>query len=289
MHIPVLLKEAIENLNPQPNQNFVDCTIGGGGHSTAILERIKPEGKVLGIDLNKEAIEKLKDIKNLILVNDNFVNLKSIAENNNFHPINGILLDLGFSSDLLEASGRGFSFLKDEPLDMRFDVRSDLTAEKVVNQYSEEDLIKIFKEYGEEKFSRRIARQIVNEKQPIKTTAQLVEIIKRAVPSFYQHLRIHFATRIFQALRIEVNDELNNLREVLAQAEEILEPEGRIAVISFHSLEDRIVKRFFKGSEALKIITKKPIIADDYEIEKNPRSRSAKLRIAEKINFILNN
>lgn len=285
MHIPVLLKEVIGNLNPRPNQNFVDCTIGCGGHSKAILEKIKPNGRILGIDLNREAIENLKDLNNLILIQDNFANLKSIIENNNFHLINGILLDLGLSSDLLENSGRGFSFLKDEPLDMRFDVRNDLTAEKIINQYNEEDLIKIFKEYGEERFSKRIAREIIKErkKNDIKTTLQLVGIIKRAVPSFYQHLRIHFATRVFQALRIEVNDELNNLEKVLAQAEEILEPGGRIAVISFHSLEDRIVKRFFKGSKSLKIITKKPIAPALEEVQKNFRARSAKLRVAEKL------
>lgn len=285
MHKPVLLKEVIDYLNPQPNQNFIDCTIGGGGHSKVILEKIKPSGKILGIDLNREALENLKDLNNLILIQDNFSNLKSIVEKNNFYPVNGILLDLGFSSDLLENSGRGFSFLRDEPLDMRFGLRNDLTVEKIINQYQEEDLIKIFKEYGEERFSKRIAEEIIKErkKNNIKTTLQLVEIIKRVVPSYYQHSRIHFATRIFQALRIEVNNELNNLKKVLPKAIEILQPKGRIVVISFHSLEDRIVKRFFKEKKDLKILTKKPITPSLEEIQENPRSRSAKLRAAEKI------
>ena len=314
MHKPVLLKEIIEYLNPRANQNFIDCTLGGGGHSLAILKKIEPEGKVLGIDLDKEAIKRLQGIKNLILVQENFANLKLIAEKNNFFPVNpvrkggssnstalsknkesqgtglsngvnGILLDLGLSSDLLEKSGRGFSFLRDEPLDMRFDLNDDLTAEKIINSYEEEELAEIFEKYGEERFSKRIAGKIIESRKTdfIKTTNQLVEVIKKAVPFRFQHSRIHFATRVFQALRIAVNDELGVLRKVLPQAIEILAPEGRLAVISFHSLEDRIVKRFFKEKSGLKIITKKPIRPSLEEVEENARSRSAKLRVAEKL------
>ncbi len=300
MHISVLLEEIIKYLNPQANQNFIDCTLGGGGHSLAILGKILPNGKLLGIDCYSEAIgafrQKIQDkefisgeigrIKNnVILVQDNFLNLKQIVEKNKFYFVKGILFDIGLSSDLLEKSGRGFSFLRDELLDMRFDLNNDFTAAEIVNRYKENDLIGILREYGEEKFARRIAQEIIKERktQFIRTTKQLVEIIKKAVPLRLHHSKIHFATRVFQALRIETNDELNNLKKVLPQAVEILEPKGRVAVISFHSLEDRIVKRFFKERDDLKILTKKPLAPTMEEIEINPRSRSAKLRVAEKL------
>jgi len=294
MHIPVLPKEVIEYLDPKPNENFIDCTIGEGGHTTAILERNKPKGKVLGIEIDPELYQKLKsrmaEIRNskletrnrLILVNDSYVNLAETVRKQRFKPVSGILFDLGFSSWHLEESGRGFSFEKNEPLDMRYNPENPLTAEKIVNNWSEREIEKILREYGEERFTKRIAREIIQERKikPIKTTFQLVETIKKSTPIWYHHRRIHPATRTFQALRIAVNDELNNLKKALPQAVEILEKDGRLAVISFHSLEDRIVKNFFR--ENLKILTKKPIRPSLEEIEINPRSRSAKLRVGQK-------
>lgn len=291
VHQPVLLKEVLEYLSPKPGENFVDCTVGGGGHTAAILKKNRPKGKVLGIDHDEEILKKLKVNGRLILVCDNFVNLKNIVKEYNFKPVHGILLDLGLSSWHLEKSGRGFSFQKDEPLLMNYESEIKnkiLTAREIVNNWPEEELVKIFREYGEERFARRIANQILKTRtvEPIKTTFQLVNIIKRVIPPKYRYSRIHFATRTFQALRIAVNRELENLKKVLPQALELLEKEGRLVVISFHSLEDRIVKNFMRGSakeEHLKILTKKPIISSEEEIKLNPRSRSAKLRAAIKI------
>jgi len=287
MHIPVLQKEVIKYLDPKPNENFIDCTVGEAGHSLAILENNVPKGKVLGIDWDKNQISKLKQTERLILISDNFSNLKEIVKKEKFNSVSGILLDLGMSSGHLEESGRGFSFLKKEPLDMRYDLENPLTAEKILNYWSESEIERILKEYGEEKFSRQIAREIVEQRKfrPIKNTVQIIEILKKVIPFKYQHQRIHFATRTFQALRIAVNSELNNLKQVLPQAVEILSPGGRLVVISFHSLEDRIVKNFLKErseTEELKILTKKPIGPGQKEIKINPRSRSAKLRAAIK-------
>ena len=293
-HIPVLPKEVIEYLDPKPNENFIDCTIGEGGHTTAILERNKPKGKVLGIEIDPELYQKLKsrmaEIRNskletrnrLILVNDSYVNLAETVRKQRFKPVSGILFDLGFSSWHLEESGRGFSFEKNEPLDMRYNPENPLTAEKIVNNWPEREVEKILREYGEERFTKRIAREIIQERKikPIKTTFQLVETIKKSTPIWYHHRRIHPATRTFQALRIAVNDELKNLENALPQALEILEKDGRLAAISFHSLEDRIVKNFFR--ENLKILTKKPIRPSLAEIKLNPRSRPAKLRVGQK-------
>lgn len=283
IHIPVLQKEVLQYLDPKPNENFIDATIDGGGHTAAILGKIKPNGKVLGIEIDPEIYQKLKskNLDRLVLTNDSYVNLKSILEKKNFRPVNGILFDLGMSSWHLEESGRGFTFMKDEPLDMRYSLENNLTAEKIINNYSQEEIEKILKEYGEERFARRIAKRIIKER-PIKTTLRLVEIIKRVVPG---RTKINPATRTFQALRIAVNDELNNLRKVLPQTIEVLAPEGKIVIISFHSLEDRIVKNFFREEAKkgpLKILTKKPIRPSKEEIKINPRSRSAKLRAAVK-------
>jgi len=275
IHNPVLQKEVLKYLDPKANENFIDCTINGGGHALAVLERIKPEGKVLGIDLDKKVIDQLGSKDNLILVCDNFVNLKKIVKELEFKP-DGILFDLGMSSWHLDQSGKGFSFLKDEPLDMRYSEQTDLTAEKIVNEYSLKELEKIIKEYGEERFARRIAKKIVDKrkKKRIKTTLELSEAIK------FKQKRIHFATRTFQALRIAVNDELNILAKTIPQAIDILVPGARLAVISFHSLEDRIVKNLFKSlsSEEFEILTNKPIKPSLEEITSNHRSRSAKLR-----------
>ncbi len=282
-HIPVLLKEVLDSLNPKPGQNFIDCTIGFAGHAIPILEKVAPMGKVLGIELDKEVFKKLKFQDNIILVRGNYADLKQIVKENNFYPINGILFDLGMSSWQIEKKGRGFSFQKDEPLDMRVD-NGQLTAEGIINQWPEKELIRVFQEYGEERYAGRIAKIIcqIRQTRPIKTTKQLVDLIIKIVP----RTRIHPATRIFQALRITVNDELNNLKKSLPQALEILEKNGRLAIISFHSLEDRIIKNFFKQEAKevnLKILTKKPVRPTDNEVNLNPRSRSAKLRVAVKL------
>ncbi len=292
MHIPVLEKETLEALDPQPNENFIDATIGQAGHSLKILEKSGPNGKLLGIDQTPEQIEiareKIKDFENRIILEcGNFSNLKEIAEKNNFGPVNGILFDLGFSSWHVDESGKGFSFQKDEPLLMNYG-QEGLTAEQIVNQWSEEDLEMILSQYGQERFSRQIAHQIVEIRRikAITSTFQLIEAIKKAMPRRYQNGKIHFATRTFQGLRIAANQELENLKKALPQAIEMLAPGGRLAVISFHSLEDRIVKVFLK-EEALKnkikILTKKPIVPGLIETRENPRSRSAKLRAARKI------
>jgi len=294
IHTPVLKKEVLQYLDPKQNENFVDCTIGEGGHTKLILEKNIPDGKVLGIDLDPAQIEndrwQMADYKErLILENSSYVNLKQIVERLNFGPIDGILLDLGMSSVQLEGSTKGFSFQLDQSLDMRYDDRlNDLTAEKIVNEWPEEKIEKIIEEYGEEKFARKIAKKIIEERKKgrIKGTFQLVKIIKEVIPGRLQNDRIHCATRTFQALRIAVNDELENVEKVLPDAISVLSSGGRLAVISFHSLEDRIVKNFLnkKSKEGLiKILTKKPITAEANEIRDNPRSRSAKLRVAIKI------
>lgn len=296
IHFPVLLKEVIQYFDPKPNQNFIDCTLGGGGHAEAILKRTGPRGKLLGIDWNEFSLsiakKKLMRFKSRsIFVCDNFVNLTKIVRENNFIPISGILFDLGLSSYLLEESKKGFSFKKDEYLDMRYKESADnqqLTAADIVNTYPEKELIKIFKKYGEEKYSKAVARRIIEfrKKERIDTTLKLVNIILSSVPESYKRKRIHPATRIFQALRIAVNNELENLRKVLPQAGKLLGSKGKLIVISYQSLEDRIVKNFFREEEKkniLKIITKKPVTPTQKEIEQNPRSRSAKMRVGEKI------
>lgn len=293
-HIPVLTKEVLEMLAPKPNENFIDCTVGQGGHTKMILEKTSPNGKVLGIDLDPKQIENcrenLKEFgERLVLENDSYINLKNITEKNNFENISGILLDLGYSSYQIESEERGFSFQTDQPLDMRYDEkRNELTAEKIVNEWPQEKIENILTEFGEEKFARKIAKKIIEQRRigKIKSTFELIEIIKDATPSNYWHSKIHYSTRTFQALRIAVNDELGNIEKVLPEALEVLEGAGRLAVISFHSLEDRIVKNFLKEEEKnnkIKILTKKPITAELTELGENPRSRSAKLRVAIKI------
>lgn len=288
VHKPVLFKEVLEYLNPTVNQNFIDATFGGGGHGLAILEKIKPRGKLLAIDANGDVAELITNKKNIIFVNENFVNVDKIVKNFFPHQVNGVLLDLGLSSDELEQSGRGFSFLKDEPLDMRFDVRQSLTAKEIVNCYSLEKIIDIFKKFGEEPASRKIAELIVKQRKnhKITTTRELVSLILMAKNNHKK--RIHPATKIFQALRIAVNDELRSLTFFLPRAWEVLVPGARLAVISFHGLEDRIVKNYFRflisqDKPLIKILTKKPIVASEKEINDNPRARSAKLRVIEKI------
>ncbi len=286
MHLPVLQKEVLKYLDPKPDENFIDATFGEGGHSLAILERNAPKGKVLGIELDPILYQKLKErkVERLVLVNDSYANLKEIVREYNFGPIQGILFDLGMSSWHLEESGRGFSFQKDEALDMRYHPQQNpLTAQEILNRWKEKEIERILREYGEERFSRRITREIVRERQKalIKTTSRLVEIVRKAIPGKYQRQKIHSSTRTFQALRTAVNDELANLEKALPQALEVLGKNGRIVVISFHSLEDRIVKNFFRENAKkglLQILTKKPIVPTAEELQENPRARSAKLR-----------
>lgn len=296
MHIPVLVGEVIEYLNPQPGENFIDGTCGAAGHTLAILEKNYPDGKAMCFDWDSESLERAKSIvtekdgkllERTIFINDSYANLKKNTVGNNFSPINGILLDLGFSSDQLEASGRGFSFLKDEPLDMRYSQANDLPAREIINHWQKDEIEKIIKEYGEEPWARKISEAIVSFRKvkTILTTKELLSVIAMVIPQKLQHARIHFATRTFQALRIAVNDELGNLQRFLPEAVDALASGGRLAVISFHSLEDRIVKNFFREQAKAgrgKILTKKPIIAGEAEIQINPRSRSAKLRVFKK-------
>ena len=286
MHIPVLQKEVIQYLDPKPNENFIDATIGEGGHTAELLQKIAPRGKVLGIDWTQEAIRGIKKNPNLILVCDNFANLTEIIRQNKLNKVNGILFDLGMSSWHLGESGRGFSFQKKEPLDMRYNLQNQLTAEKIVNFWSKFEIERVLQEYGEERFAKDIAERIIEERKSraIQTTSHLVEVIRKSVPRGYLNQRIHFATKTFQALRIAVNDELNNIEKALPQALQVLEPGGRLVVIAFHSLEDRIVKSFFKNNILnINLLTKKPVVPARQEITINARSRSAKLRAAAKI------
>jgi len=297
MHIPVLLDEVIKYLNPVPGENFIDCTVGEGGHTFAVLQRTKPNGKVLALDLSVEAIEHLDKINSekqklknrLILINGNFKDLKEIVKKCKFYPVNGILLDIGLSNWQIEESKRGFSFKKDEPLKMNFN-NQGLTAKEIINNSSEKELRDIFSEYGEERYSWKIAKQIIRERKnkSIETTFELKNIIEKIIPhsKTYRGNINRVLARIFQSVRIVVNNELENLKQGLEQSLKILESNGRLVVISFHSLEDRIVKNFFKEEKkknTLKILTKKPITASEEELKNNPRSRSAKLRAIIKL------
>ena len=289
-HVPVLLKETLSYLDPKPGENFVDATVGAGGHTEEIVKMIAPYGKLLGIDLSKTAIDKLnkklsKSGSQVILARGNFSNIKKIAYDHTMDNIDGILADLGFSSDELVDPTLGLSFKLNAPLDMRLGGEGE-TAASIVNSYSADDLTKIIREYSEERFASQIAKAIViaRRKERILTTTALVEVIAGAVPKSYERGRIHPATRTFQALRIAVNNELENLKSFLEQSLDVLNSGGRIVIISFHSLEDRIVKRFFrKHLDKFEILTKRPIQAGEEEIAKNPRARSAKLRAAKKL------
>lgn len=292
-HISVLKKEVLGYLDPKPNENFIDCTLGRAGHALSVLEKTGPKGKVLGLDWDEENIKEVKakiprEFKErLVLRQGSFSDLKELAEKNGFCKVSGILMDLGLSSWQLEESGRGFSFLKNDSLDMRYSADNPLTAEKIVNYYSLPELSRIFRELGEEKYSEKIAEEIVKgrKENPIKSTFQLVGIVKKAIGQKGNKSKIHFATRIFQALRIAVNGELENIERALPQALDVLKKEGRITVISFHSLEDRKVKEFLKNKKEeglINLLTKKPVIPGKEEIKINPRSRSAKMRAAQK-------
>ena len=302
-HIPVLLKETIEALAVQPGGRYIDCTLGGGGHAAAILDYSSPGGQLLGIDADPEAIKKSEArlqaySGSTLLINDNFVNLPAICIKHDFFPVHGILFDLGLSSLQLNGNGRGFSFQHETPLDMRLNPNQEVTAADVINTSSETELAYLIKTYGEESHSHKIAHRIVQER-PIKTTLQLVRTLEQA--SDGRRGKIHPATRTFQALRIAVNQELEHLEVALRQAISLLGFEGRLVVISYHSLEDRIVKQFMQqeskdcicppGTPAcicghtacLKLVNKKVITPSPAEVRLNPRSRSAKLRASERL------
>jgi 16S rRNA (cytosine1402-N4)-methyltransferase len=301
-HIPVLLSETLDALAVQPGGRYIDATLGGAGHAATILEKASPGGQLLGIDADPAAIsraqEKLAPYGDaVLLVNDNFVNLQSICIKHDFFPVHGILLDLGLSSMQLEDTGRGFSFQHDDPLDMRFSPEQKITAADIVNKSPESRVAEILRTYGEESFSQRIARAIINSR-PLSTTLELASLIERVLG---RRGKIHPATKTFQALRIAVNQELEHLESALKQSLELLGYEGRLVVISYHSLEDRIVKQFLQRessscicppeipvcvcghSPRVKLVNKKVITPSLAEIARNPRSRSAKMRIAERL------
>lgn len=291
-HIPVLLQETLELLAPRPSQTFIDCTAGGGGHLGALADRVGPEGKVLGIEwdefLWRDLQKRFKERTNVKVVNGSYARVQEIASTEGVTEADGILFDLGFSSWHQESSGRGFSFLREEPLDMRYSTHENpLSAREIVRTWNRQDLERILREYGQERFARKIAEGICRqrERKEIATSKDLAEVVRRSVPPAYRHGRIHCATRTFQALRIAVNGEMENLRSALPQAVELLSPGGTVAVISFHSVEDRIVKNFFRESDQLEIITKKPLTPSEKERSENPRARSAKLRGAHKKHF----
>ncbi len=289
MHTPVLLEESTEILLENKGKLYLDCTLGLGGHARRILER-NPEAFVIGIDKDEEAIElakeNLKEFEGRFSIyKADFAYLDEVLKAEGVDKVDGILFDLGVSMLQLR-SERGFSFQVDAPLDMRMDREQSLTAYKVVNEYTERELERILREYGEEKFSKKIARAIVQrrKKKPIETTKELAEVVISVYPPPLRHGRIHPATRTFQAVRIEVNRELESLKTALEKTPSLLNPGGRLVVISFHSLEDRIMKRFFKEhSDAFRVLTKKPLTPSEEEVRMNPASRSAKLRAGERL------
>jgi len=310
-HTPVLLKEVLEYLDPRPGNIIIDATLGGGGYTRAIIDRIKPDGRVLAVDLDADAIANFKELPlapslekrgDATIAQGNFAHIDKIVKNHNFPAPDGIVADLGLSSYELEH--RGISFQTDQPLDMRFDLSQPEDAKFILNSYDKNFLLKIFKEYGEEKFSNQIVKKIFEAREngiEIKNTANLYQIIVDALPKPLKHKADDHARRIFQALRIQVNHELENLKDFLPKAFDLLVPGGRLLVVSFHSLEDRIVKQFFVGltkgcvcppefpqclcgkNPKGKILTKKPVTANSHELALNPKSKPAKLRAIAKL------
>lgn len=304
-----MLDEVLEFLNCRPGKIYVDCTLGGCGHTRAILPRVMPEGLLVGLDQDFDAIVNAREVlrpfeANVRLFHENFIRLPGLLAQSDIPAVDGILLDLGLSLHQLESSGRGFSFLKDEPLDMRMDIRSSTIAGDLINRMSEKELARIFRQYGEERMSRKIARKIiaVRNQAPITTTKQLSELICSVMPiGFSAKHRIHPATRTFMALRIAVNQELERLDTFIRDAADLLTPGGRLCVLSFHSLEDRIVKHRLKNMEkacvcppdfpkcvcnkqkTMRLLTRRPVCPANAEIQKNRMARSTKLRAAEKI------
>lgn len=301
-HYTVMKNEAVDALECKDGLVYVDCTLGGGGHSELILQRISPNGRLIAFDIDDDAIraasERLKDYKNLTIVKSSYTNIKDVLKNLGIEKITGgVLFDLGASYHQLTKAERGFSFSKDAPLDMRFDMESDFSAYDVVNTYSEDELVRIFSEYGEERFSKRIAKAIVEKRKQkkIETTLELAQLVIDSTPKIKSS--VHPATRVFQAIRIEVNHELQNVKNTLNDVLDLLGFGAIMSVISFHSLEDRIVKHLFKYHSQrchcdknqmicncpppiLELVNKKPIMASKEEIKENPPSRSAKLRVA---------
>lgn len=306
-HKSVLLDECIENLRISDNKIYVDGTLGGGGHSYEILKKLNHTGMLIGIDRDTDAIkaasEKLKEFSNFVTVHDNHANILEILKKLDIKGVDGILLDLGVSSYQLDEASRGFSYMKDSKLDMRMNREDSLSAYDVVNKYSEDELTRIFFDYGEERYSKNIAKKIVLSRQEknIETTLELVEIIKNAMPKKALNEKQHPAKRVFQAIRIEVNEELTKLKQAVIDSVMALNDGGRLAIITFHSLEDKIVKHAYEELVGKctcpsnfpvcvcnfksygKIVNKKPIISKDVELQENPRARSAKLRVFEKI------
>ncbi len=306
-HVSVLLNECIENLNIKPDGIYVDGTMGGAGHSLEIVKKLSEKGMLIGIDRDEEALavakERLKEFNNVKYVHDNHDNIDEIIKNLNIKGVDGILLDLGVSSYQIDEKTRGFTYMDDGPLDMRMDKSQKLTAEYIVNNYKEQDLARIIFEYGEEKFSRKIARNICEyrKNKKIETTGELVKIIEKSIPGKFREKNSHPAKRTFQAIRIEVNNEIEPLYNTIKNSITALNSKGKLCVITFHSLEDRMVKKAYVDAEGKctcpkdlpycvcgnvslgKIITKKPILPTEKEIQENSRSRSAKLRVFEKI------
>ena len=308
-HTTVLLKETVDGLNINPDGIYVDCTLGGAGHSEYLVKQLSSKGRLICFDQDTIAIDNAKIrladyLDRVTFVHSNFRYLKEELNNLGIFEVDGILYDLGVSSPQLDTPERGFSYNHDAPLDMRMDQTATLTAREVVNEWSYENLVRIFFRYGEEKFSKQIARKIeqAREKQPVETTGELVELIKAGIPAAARRTGGHPAKRVFQAIRIAVNDELGAAEDSLTDAIDLIKVGGRISVITFHSLEDRLTKTIFKEASSLpdlppglpvipdhlkptlKLVTRKPILPSDEELANNNRSRSAKLRIAEKIN-----
>ena len=306
-HVSVLLQETVDGLNVKPDGIYVDGTLGGGGHSYEVCTRLGAKGSIIGIDQDEAAIEaasiRLKDFgEKVTIVRSNYCDMKSRLHELGIDKVDGIMLDLGVSSYQLDTADRGFSYREDAPLDMRMDQRSEMTARDIVNDYSEMDLYRVIRDYGEDKFAKNIARHIVREraKRPIETTGELTEVIRHAIPMKFQKRTGHPAKRTFQAIRIELNRELDVLRDSLDDMIDMLNPGGRLCIITFHSLEDRIVKSAFKKNENPctcpsdfpvcvcgkvskgRVITRKPILPSEEEMEVNSRSKSAKLRIFER-------
>lgn len=306
-HKSVLLNECIEGLNIKKEGIYVDGTLGGGGHSYEILRKLSPNGRLIGIDRDKDALnaasKKLNEFNNFTTVHDNHANILEILKNLGIQGVDGILLDLGVSSYQLDEASRGFSYMNDAPLDMRMNREDKISAYEVVNNYSEEKLSRIFFDYGEERYSKSIAKKIckVREENKISTTLELVEVIKSAMPSSALNEKQHPAKRVFQAIRIEVNEELTKLKQAVEDSINALNNGGRLAIITFHSLEDKIVKHTYEDMQGRctcpkdfpvcvcnyisygRIVNKKPIISNEEELKENPRARSAKLRIFERI------
>lgn len=291
-HIPVMLAEVLNYLDPRLGKKYIDCTLGGAGYTITLAKEVGDSGQIVGIDLDELAIKNAQKLiteqklENIVLINDNFKNLKAVIGEkfSSDARFDGIVFDLGLSSAQLDDEARGFSFKGERPLDMSFGPVNSQSTEEIVNSYSLLELTRIFQEYGEEKHAYRIAKEIVEARKikRLKTTADLVAVIEAVIPFRYRS-KIHPATRVFQALRMETNEELKSLAEVLPDAVSLLKPRGRLVVVSFHSGEDRIVKRFLKTETSLQILTKRPLVPGEEETAANPRARSAKFRVAEKI------